>query len=198
MKYIYTAILVPEENGSGFFARVPDLPGCITTGKNLSDTIDMITNAASIWLVTTEDEHPEDINTPTPQCDIECPDNAVLTLIQIDTLAYRAEIGDTTVIKKVEHYFYPAIFIYEPDQEIAVEFPDLNCATSGINDDDALLSARELLGIVINGLMEDGEEIPAPTPLDKIVVQQNERTVLIDVCISSIHQAHSSGSSTTV
>ena len=58
--------------------------------------------------------------------------------------------------------FYPAVFTYETGQEIAVVFPDLKCATSGINDDDALLSARELLGCVLNGLEEDGEEIPSP------------------------------------
>ena len=93
MKYIYTAVLIPEESGSRFFARVPDLPGCITTGKDLADTIDMITDAASIWLVSAEEDHPEDITPPTQQCDIEHPDNALLTLIQIDTLAYRAEIN---------------------------------------------------------------------------------------------------------
>ena len=52
-------------------------------------------------------------------------------------------------IKKTDRYFYPAVFTYEPDQEIAVVFPDLDCATSGVNDDDALLSARELLGCVL-------------------------------------------------
>ena len=46
-------------------------------------------------------------------------------------------------MKQVERYFYPAIFIYEPGQEIAVDFPDLGCATSGTNDDDALLSDRK-------------------------------------------------------
>ncbi|MCD7814115.1 MAG: type II toxin-antitoxin system HicB family antitoxin [Lachnospiraceae bacterium] len=99
MKYIYTAILVPEKDGSGFFARVPDLPGCITTGKDFADAIEQITDAASIWLVDAEDDHPEDINPPSPQCDIERPDNAVLTLIQIDSLAYRAAI-DTRAVRK--------------------------------------------------------------------------------------------------
>ena len=63
-------------------------------------------------------------------------------------------------MKQAERYFYPAIFIYEPGKEIAIDFHDLKCATSGTNDDDALLSARELLGCVLNGLEEDGEEIP--------------------------------------
>lgn len=93
-------------------------------------------------------------------------------------------------MKKVERYFYPAVFTYEPGQEIAVDFPDLKCATSGVNDDDALLSARELLGCVLYGLEEDGEEIPAPSPLSEIKTQPNECAVLVDVYMPSIRQAH--------
>ena len=88
-------------------------------------------------------------------------------------------------MKKVERYVYPAVFTYEPGQEIAVDFPDLKCATSGTNDDDALLSARELLGCVLFGLEEDGEEIPVPTPLAEVETQPNERAVLIDVYMPS-------------
>jgi len=92
-------------------------------------------------------------------------------------------------MKKTERYFYPAVFTYEPEQEIAVVFPDLNCATSGINDDDAFLSARELLGCVLNGLEEDNEEIPSPTSLSQIKLQDNEKAVLVDVYMPSIRQA---------
>ena len=92
-------------------------------------------------------------------------------------------------MKKIERYFYPAVFTYEPEQEIAVVFFFLDCATSGINDDDALLSARELLGCVLNGLEEDGEKIPSPTPLADVKLQQNERAVLIDVYMPSIRMA---------
>ncbi len=93
-------------------------------------------------------------------------------------------------MKKVDRYFYPAIFIYEPGKEIAVDFPNLKCATSGINDDDAFLSARELLGCVLYGLEEDEEEIPAPTPLSEIKIRENERAVLIDVYMPSIRMAN--------
>ncbi len=93
-------------------------------------------------------------------------------------------------MKKPERYFYPAIFTYEPGKEIAVVFPDLDCATSGTDDDDALLSARELLGIVLYGLEEDGEVIPAPTPLSQIqTAHANERAVLIDVYMPSLRMA---------
>lgn len=90
---------------------------------------------------------------------------------------------------KVERYFYPAVFTYEPGQEIAVVFPDLDVATSGINDHDALMSARELLGCVMYGLEEDGEPIPEPTPLNNVPLEANERAVLIDVYMPSVRMA---------
>ena len=92
-------------------------------------------------------------------------------------------------MKKTERYVYPAVFTYEPDQEIAVVFPDLDVATSGTSDDDALFSARELLGCVLFGLEEDGEPIPAPTPLDRLQTEANERAVLIDVYMPSVRMA---------
>lgn len=92
-------------------------------------------------------------------------------------------------MKKTERYFYPAIFTYEQDQEISVDFPDLKCATSGVDDMDALLSARELLGCVLLGLEEDNETIPEPTPLSQINTAKNERVVLIDVYMPSIRMA---------
>ena len=92
-------------------------------------------------------------------------------------------------MKKNDRYIYPAVFTYEPDQEIAVIFPDLDVATSGIDDAEALFSARELLGIAILGLEEDGEEIPAPTPLSEIALEANERACLVDVFMPSVRLA---------
>ncbi len=89
-------------------------------------------------------------------------------------------------MKKPERYSYPAVFTYEPDKEIAVVFPDLDVATSGLNDDDALVSARELLGLVLYGLEIDGEPIPAPSALTQVEAADNERTALIDVYMPSI------------
>lgn len=97
-------------------------------------------------------------------------------------------------MKKKDRYFYPAIFTYEPGQEIAVVFPDLDCATSGVDDDDALVSARELLGCVLYGMEEDGEELPKPSELAKIETEENERTVLIDVFMPTIRQAQNNKS----
>ena len=93
-------------------------------------------------------------------------------------------------MKKTERYIYPAVFTYDAGQEIAVVFPDLDVATSGVDDNDALLSARELLGCALYGMEEDNEEIPTPTPLSDITTAKNERAVLVDVYMPSIRQAH--------
>ena len=76
MKYIYTALFTPIEDGSGYYAKVPDLPGCITTGNSLSDAIDQITDAMSAWLVV-----------------------AICSLISADTIEYRAQT-DTRAVRK--------------------------------------------------------------------------------------------------
>ena len=89
MKYIYTATFEPNKDGTKFYCRVPDLPGCITTGDSVDNAIEMITDAASGWLVVAEDEG-NAIPSATPQRDLAIPDNAFCTLIRIDTLAYRA------------------------------------------------------------------------------------------------------------
>lgn len=100
MKYTYTAVLTPSEDGKKVFASVPDLENCITSGKDVDDAIDMITDAASLWLVSAED-HDEQIPKPTPQNEIDIPDNAMKTLIRIDSTAYRAETDTRTVRKNV-------------------------------------------------------------------------------------------------
>ncbi len=97
-------------------------------------------------------------------------------------------------MKKADRYFYPAVFTYEEGQEIAVVFPDLDVATSGENDADALLSARELLGCVMYGLEEDGENIPVPTPLSHIQHGPNEQVVLIDAYMPSVRLAQANKS----
>ena len=71
-----------------------------------------------------------------------------------------------------------------------MDFPDLKAATSGVDDKDAYLSARELLGLVLAGMEEDEADIPDPTPLSDIPLQDNERVVLIDVYMPSVRMAN--------
>jgi predicted RNase H-like HicB family nuclease len=98
MKYIYSATLTPDEDGTKYYARVPDLPGCITTGSTLQDAIEQITDAASGWLVVAEDEGMT-VPPASPQEDIPHEHNSIFSLIQIDTIAYRA-LTDTRAVRK--------------------------------------------------------------------------------------------------
>ena len=98
MKYIYTALFTPIEDGSGYYAKVPDLPGCITTGNSLSDAIDQITDAMSAWLVVAEDEG-EPIAPPSPQEKLSVDAGTICSLISADTIEYRAQT-DTRAVRK--------------------------------------------------------------------------------------------------
>ena len=89
---------------------------------------------------------------------------------------------------------YPVVLTYEDGQEISVEIPDLDVATSGVDDQDALESARELLGLTIFGMEEDGEDIPAPSPLKSVSVEKNQRVILVDVYMPSIRMAQNNKS----
>ncbi|MBR2143004.1 type II toxin-antitoxin system HicB family antitoxin [Anaerovibrio sp.] len=100
MIYIYTALFEPKENGKGFYAKVPDIPGCVTSGKDLSDAIEQITDALNGGLVVAEDEG-LDIPSPSSQNSMNIPAGASCSFIKADTLAYRARIDNKTVRKNV-------------------------------------------------------------------------------------------------
>ena len=98
MKYIYTAVLTEEENK--VIASVPDLPGCVTSGKTIIDALEMIRDAAASWLVTAEDENLK-ICAPTSQNKIPRRKNDILSVIAIDTIEYRAKTETRAVRKNV-------------------------------------------------------------------------------------------------
>lgn len=97
MNYLYSAVFTPGEGGK-YYARVPDLPGCITTGNSLSDAIAQITDAAAAWLVVAEDTGLV-IPAPAAQDSLEREPGGVFSLIGVDTIAYRART-DTRAVRK--------------------------------------------------------------------------------------------------
>jgi predicted RNase H-like HicB family nuclease len=96
MNYVYSAVITPGDGK--YYARVPDLPGCVTTGRDLPDAIVQITDAASGWLVVAEDEG-LDIPAPTDQSHMDHAPDSVFTVVQVDTIAYRA-LTDTRAVRK--------------------------------------------------------------------------------------------------
>lgn len=80
---------------------------------------------------------------------------------------------------------YPAIFGYEKGREISIVFPDLDAATSGVDNADALTAARECLEIALRGLREDGVQFPAPTRFEDMqaFIAENEHIYDINAVV---------------
>lgn len=97
MKYVYPAIFKPLENND-FFIKVPDLPGCMTEGKNLLDALDMAQDAISMWLCDAEDKN-EPIPAASSIFDLSCDKTEFVNLITVDTIDYR-NLNDSRSIKK--------------------------------------------------------------------------------------------------
>ena len=65
---------------------------------------------------------------------------------------------------------YPALIRKDRDSDFAVEFPDFpGCVSAAPNLDEALRLAEDALRFHADGMLEDGEAIPAPTPLERIL-----------------------------
>lgn len=167
LKLVYPACFYQDAETGAYTVEIPDLPGCVSGGPTLTDAIRMAEDAASGWVL----DELED-GKPAPAASelsaIHPNDGGFVSLLCLE-------------LNPLDSYCYPAVFTYEDGKEISVEFPDLGCATSGESDADALRSARELLGLVISGLLEDGEALPAPTPLYLIPLLEHQRSALVAI-----------------
>ncbi len=87
MLYTYTAVI--SESDGTFYAKVPDVSGCITTASSLSEAIKLITDALNLCLVELENEGIKPAPA-TPQSDIPYSPDDMLTIIWSDTIKYRS------------------------------------------------------------------------------------------------------------
>ena len=94
MKYVYPAILYPDDDKIG--VTVPDLPGCHTYGDDMPDALFMAKDAIEMWLW-----HAENSATPIPAASKALPakPGETCTLIAADTDDYR-QANDTRAVKK--------------------------------------------------------------------------------------------------
>ncbi|HEM5153554.1 TPA: type II toxin-antitoxin system HicB family antitoxin [Streptococcus suis] len=74
---------------------------------------------------------------------------------------------------------YPALFYYDDTDGTAapyfVHFPDFeHSATQGESMADAMTMASDWLGIVLADMIENGEEIPAPSDINKLSLVDND------------------------
>lgn len=78
-------------------------------------------------------------------------------------------------------YIYPAVFDYAEDG-ISIEFPDLpGCLPCADTTEEAVKNAKEAMKLHLYGMEQDGDEIPEPTPIDKIKAEKNQAIILVDV-----------------
>ena len=100
MKLVYTAVFTPCIEKEGYTVEVPDLPGCVTEGKDLVDAIEMGVDAASGWVL---GELEEGNNIPALRKEnikLEDPESFVSMLV-LDMDAYAEKYGDKTVRKNI-------------------------------------------------------------------------------------------------
>jgi predicted RNase H-like HicB family nuclease len=83
---------------------------------------------------------------------------------------------------------YVALIHKDPSSDFGVSFPDFpGCITAGKTIDDARVMAEEALTFHIEGMIEDGETIPAPASLDEIMkIRENKEAIafLVDAKIA--------------
>jgi predicted RNase H-like HicB family nuclease len=76
---------------------------------------------------------------------------------------------------------YIALIHKDPDSDYGVSFPDLpGVATAGSTLDEARAMAAEALALHLEGMAEDGEDIPAPSSMEEIMKDaENKKAVAV-------------------
>lgn len=95
MQYVYPAVIKTEDGG--YDVSFPDIEGAITCADDLASAIENAQDVLSMMLVQLEDEGKE-LPKPSQQAAI-AQENAVVTLVLADTLAYRKKINKRAVKK---------------------------------------------------------------------------------------------------
>ena len=107
---MYPALL--EETGSGGYAiRVPDVPGCVTTGDTIEDALECIRDALAGCLCVLEDEGRQLPEASSPAAIAD--GKATVVLVDVDLLEYRKETDTQAVRKNVS---MPAWLSYMADK----------------------------------------------------------------------------------
>ena len=74
--------------------------------------------------------------------------------------------------------YYPAIVEAGDQPGFGVFFPDLpGCVSAGATVQEAAARAEEALALHLAGMVEDGETLPDPTPLDRLPADPDVREV---------------------
>jgi len=87
MKYAYTAVFSPEENGL-LSVNFPDLQGCYTSGDNMPDAVYMAQDVLCLTLYDLEQDK-KPIPKPSKPLDVKTTGEQFTSVIAVDTETYR-------------------------------------------------------------------------------------------------------------
>ncbi|CCX58814.1 putative uncharacterized protein [Blautia hydrogenotrophica CAG:147] len=88
--------------------------------------------------------------------------------------------------------FYPAVFHKAEEGGFWISFPDFpECLTEGDDMQEAYEMAVEALGLVLTGRAEEKEEIPKPTEVDQISVDDGV-LVIVEFDMMEYQRKHNS------
>lgn len=80
-----------------------------------------------------------------------------------------------------KYYTYPAFFYFD-DDGISIEFPDLpGCLPCAQTQEEAFKNAQEAMALHLYGMEQDGDPIPAPTPVHQLVPEEGGVLAMIEV-----------------
>ena len=101
MKLIYPATFKPfSDKSGGYVVEFPDLPGCVTEGKDLQEAIEMGTDAACGWILE-ELEEGNNIPAPSEYKDVKIQDNEIINLMVLDMDSYEEKYGEKAIRKNL-------------------------------------------------------------------------------------------------
>ena len=78
-------------------------------------------------------------------------------------------------------YIYPCVFIYKESGGIGIYFPDLDgCTSYGEDEQSAYSNAKQALSLHMYGIEQDNDEIPAPSSILDIPLEEHMRAVIVE------------------
>lgn len=99
MKLVYPAIFSPFEEKEGYCVTFPDLPGAVTEGDSLAQSLEMAVDCAGLWIL---DDLEDGNKAPKPsepsKITLESKDDFI-NLIVVDIDAYAEKYGQKAIRK---------------------------------------------------------------------------------------------------
>ncbi len=79
---------------------------------------------------------------------------------------------------------YIALIHKDPQSDYGVSFPDFpGCVTAGADLDEARAMAVEALALHVEGMIEDGEAIPAPSTIEEVMAGAENRDGVVTLIV---------------